>query len=354
MARRVDAKQERRTIRDFIYFDLAKAASMLSQVEGGVVAETETSRDKSEEDKSAWRFDIKVLQSELGGAESETRRTVEKRIAYHEIFGRLENTLSECGMVLNVNSTALPGSISDGSVHEQVRSSACCRVTGWTYFEDFSRMCTILERFNSISRFVVRCSALANPDFLEVQSQIEEVRIAIDTVTNKTDKARLRQQLSASERQIKAIEERLVNSLAADDDLLRGIREFIETFMPNRMSLIVYPFADSTSFQVGANLKRECFIDTDVDNLIYAYGTRPDLPLTVFGIPTSVPLRTDDRADPYSFSDGSDEADVQSGFEQGFRQVFKALEDLESLVRFSRFPRVTLYPIAVYRENVQV
>jgi len=40
---------------------------------------------------------------------------------------------------------------------------------------------------------------------------------------------------------------------------------------------------------------------------------------------------------------------ASAGFEQGFRGVFAGMEGLEAKVRFSRYPNVTVHPIAVYR-----
>jgi len=36
-------------------------------------------------------------------------------------------------------------------------------------------------------------------------------------------------------------------------------------------------------------------------------------------------------------------------FEKAFRGVFGALEEMELIVRYSRYPNVTVHPIAVYR-----
>jgi hypothetical protein len=36
-------------------------------------------------------------------------------------------------------------------------------------------------------------------------------------------------------------------------------------------------------------------------------------------------------------------------FEKAFRAMFGAMEGMESFVRYSRYPNVTVHPVAVYR-----
>ena len=36
-------------------------------------------------------------------------------------------------------------------------------------------------------------------------------------------------------------------------------------------------------------------------------------------------------------------------FEKGLRGMFRGMDDLEQFIRFSRYPNVSVYPLAVYR-----
>ena len=49
-----------------------------------------------------------------------------------------------------------------------------------------------------------------------------------------------------------------------------------------------------------------------------------------------------------ALGEGGEDMD-QVGYERAFRAVFEGLEGMENLARFSRYPNVTVYPIAVYR-----
>ena len=86
-------------------------------------------------------------------------------------------------------------------------------------------------------------------------------------------------------------------------------------------------------------------------NVIFAYGTRPNVHLTIFGLITSLPTSDNTGFNPWEefqnrlTSNGSDE----DAFQAALGNVFSSMEGFEKFVRFARYPNVTIYPIAVYR-----
>jgi len=91
--------------------------------------------------------------------------------------------------------------------------------------------------------------------------------------------------------------------------------------------------------------------------LLYGYGQRPNVPLTVTGLVTSKPPEGGYSFDPLEEFDGFNEDETddsdeknQKVIELAFRRVFAALEGMEDFVRYSRYPNVTVHPIAVYRD----
>ncbi len=54
-------------LRDLIYFDFNKAASLFSQVEGGLLKEMQESSEAGRSKKVAGGLDLKVIKSELSG-----------------------------------------------------------------------------------------------------------------------------------------------------------------------------------------------------------------------------------------------------------------------------------------------
>jgi hypothetical protein len=90
-------------------------------------------------------------------------------------------------------------------------------------------------------------------------------------------------------------------------------------------------------------------VDSDLEHLLYGYGPRPNVPLSVFGLITSLPPKNDTPFDPMKEFEGGSQLSEKEAFERGFRGVFVGMEALESMVRYSRYPNVTVHPIAVYR-----
>jgi hypothetical protein len=105
------------------------------------------------------------------------------------------------------------------------------------------------------------------------------------------------------------------------------------------------------SFQVLANLKKDCFLDGDFDNFIFAYGTRPTIKLTILGLISSFPDKESPPFDPMAEFNTESEHQMpdEIAFGKGFRSLFTAFEGFNKFTRYSRYPNVTVYPLAVYR-----
>lgn len=86
-----------------------------------------------------------------------------------------------------------------------------------------------------------------------------------------------------------------------------------------------------------------------LEHLLYGYGNRPNVALTVFGLITSIPTDAKPTFDPMKEFEGLSELSESMALEKGFRNAFIGLEAMEGLVRYSRYPNVTVHPIAVYR-----
>ena len=81
--------------------------------------------------------------------------------------------------------------------------------------------------------------------------------------------------------------------------------------------------------------------------------------LTVFGLVTSVPGPSGLPFDPmaeYSEFTGDDREEEEktdeeraAGFEMVFRGMFGAMDGMEQFARPTRYPRITVFPIAIYR-----
>jgi hypothetical protein len=176
---------------------------------------------------------------------------------------------------------------------------------------------------------------------------ISDQETAADQFRDRNQKAVAKAQVGKMRRQVQELLKPQLNII--DDWLVQGMRLFINTFMSTRINFRIYPFSACPGFQVLCNLKRDCFVDSDLEHLLYGYGNRPNVPLAVFGLITSLPPKESTAFNPMQEFADDPELGKSAAFEQGFRGVFAGMEGMEAIVRFSRYPNVTVHPIAVYR-----
>ena len=114
------------------------------------------------------------------------------------------------------------------------------------------------------------------------------------------------------------------------------------------------PFDDFSDFQILANLKSEYLVNGDFENVIYTYGTRPNIKLTVFGVITSCPQKEDKRVDlndEYLAYSNDELSDVEA-YDKVFRNVFSSFEAFEKSFFVPSYPKIAISPIGIYREII--
>ena len=339
-----------KTIRDLIYFDFDKAASIWSQFEEGLLERTSVTEDLGKDRSAGTKFGLPgIAEANLGVDYLQKKSTLQSKTLHHDLLNRVETRLTDNELVTDLST---PGG--DVTTAEQVRSVISgrpyLRGEGDSVIEDYRRIMAISEKFNEIVGFIVK----ATQETARKSAAYSELEAMIAAEEASAAQIRDRNQRIVKKAQVKQMRDKIEELLkpqlkSVDEWLIDGMRLFVNTFMPSRINFRIYPFPGIPSFQILCNLKRDCFVDSDVEHLLYGYGNRPNVPLAVFGLITSLPPEEPSEFDPLKeFRDNPALAE-SSGFEQGFRGVFAGMEGMEALVRFSRYPNVTVHPIAVYR-----
>jgi hypothetical protein len=216
--------------------------------------------------------------------------------------------------------------------------------------EDYRRILAISSKFNEIVEFLAQAAQdtlKKSAEYQELQAMLTSARQAVDNIPDRNKKASERARVKVLQKQTEAMLKPQVEKI--DSWLLNGIQLWINTFMPTRINFRIYPFASSPSFQVLCNLKRECFVDQDLEHLLYGYGNRPSVALSVFGLITALPPKDGVLFDPLKEFENAGELTEREAFERALRAMFGAMDEIEAFVRFFRYPNVTVHPIAVYR-----
>lgn len=346
--------QENVILRDFIYFDFAKAASIFSQIQGGFITGVETKVEEEKDQRKIRKYDLKVFKPEFGGVETEKRSLIESKILYHDLYAKVEEYLFEQNLAIDISQDVQSSNFDKAGFRETLSKKFYIRTEGWAVLEDYQRIKNIADKFKEVNEFIGKCvlsSLEQTPEYQALQSQIKDKKSEIKGLTDRNIRAKQEIILKTIEENLEKQKRKATTIGDLPDWLLKGTKNFIDAFMPNRTNLIIYPFGDYPQFHIIANLKRDCFVDTDLENILFAYGYRPNIKLAVFGLITSLPKETEDIFDPMKeFTAVSESGQRENiSFEKGIRGLFSGFEGIERMVRFSRFPNITVYPIAVYR-----
>ncbi|MDF2181153.1 hypothetical protein [Neptuniibacter sp. CAU 1671] len=339
-------------LRDILYFDFDKAASLVSQLEGGLAKQRAETSEETQDERNIRKYELlKVFKSEFGGIQTDKKTVLETKVLHHDLLVRLEETLIELGFATNINGTV---SISDNSsleiMHSEISKSPYVKVEGWCAFEDFEKLYESTKNFNDLLGFIKRCelNSVLNIDQLKLQLK------SIEEESGKNSK-RYKDATAEFKKYDKLITEN-IDKAKLPEWLFEGVREWIDTYIDGRLNLRVCPFEEFPEIEIIANLKRTCFIDDDLKHLMYGYGSEPNRKLCVLGLVTSVPPRDEttlfDMYEPYvKKKDIEGETEVEA-IERAFRAIFPALRNMEKFTSFHSYPRIVVHPIAVYR-NIQ-
>jgi len=338
-------------LRDLLYFDVEKASSIYSQFEWGQLQSTSIAEEDTSGSEASASLSIPQVASASAGLDRGERRTVlQTRVIHHDLLNRLEHHLEQAGLLVDLNQ-ALPGETSSpDDIRKPMESAPYVRATGWSVIEDYKRIGEISQRFNDLIEFVARSArqnAKKTPQYAELEASLAEQRRSTKAIKDPTKRALAKAALAKLEESIGALAN--VGPSKVDEWVINGMLLWISTFIPQRINFRVYPFPGCPSFQVMCNLKRGSFVDQDLEHVLYAYGVRPDIRLTVVGLVTSIPPRSGHPFDPLAEFAHEDQLSNEARFEKAFRGVFRAMEGFEVFVRYSRYPNVTVHPIAVYR-----
>ena len=338
-------------IRDLVYLDFDKAASIWSQFEGGLRERISITEDDGKQQKAGVKFGIpKIAEANLGADYAQKRSALETKILHHDILNRVDDELSSHKLIFDISSSVTPDEMMAENIRASIGKTPYIKATGQCVIEDYPRILSICEQYNNVIDFIAQCglqSIKSSPEYVQMQTEIEDARKRIGKIKNRDEKSKQKRELKALEASIKDMAKSEIEGV--EQWLLDGIKLWINTFMPTRINFRTYPIPSCPDFQVICNLKRECFVDQDPEHLLYGYGNKPNVDLTVFGLITSIPSADDERFDPMTeFADES-KLDDKVVFERAFRGIFGAMDDIEAFVRYSRYPNITVHPIAIYR-----
>lgn len=339
-------------LRDLIYFDVEKAASLLSQFKEGLPTEITESEETSGGSTGSVSGNIGMIGGELGGSKTSSEKRAQKKILHHDILRRVEDLLFSHGLALDLNKAADHTDVDGEVLRELIEGVGYVRAEGSVSIEDYNRLQQLAERFEFIADFINRCNRTAlkqSDEYQKQKKQIEDLKSKIEDIDDRNERAKMDKIVESKEGKLDQIIDNLSEKVDKPDEwILEGIRKWIDIFNPNHTHLRLSPFSSNQSIELISNLKEDCLFDDDKRHMIFSYGGRPNLDLTMVGLVTSVPSKGESSFSPTELA--RDKEGDAEGFEVAFKNMFGALDNLDSFSEFSNYPNIKVYPIAVYRK----
>ena len=338
-------------IRDLIYFDFDKAASIASQLEGGLLREIHESQSDSDEIGLGMNLHF----FNVGGKTADSRSKLAVRSLHHDLLARVVQSLRTQELSLDLTKEFASKTHDVETLHSELETRPYVQAEGVSRFHDFERIKTLVNGVNAVIDFAAesaRDSIKKSEAYQIIARQVDEAEQELKAINNPKQKSAAKRDVKSAKAQLEQIVDVAVanaQSSQLPDWQVKGIDSFINLIVPRRKLLVLQPFNDNPDLKLICNLKEDCFVDSDLDNLLFAYGSQPNVRLSVFGLATHIPakesLPSDD--DPKNAGETSDDAVQQ--LERAFESVFDGIKPIENFGRFAYYPRVTVYPLAVYR-----
>ncbi len=337
------------SIKDLIYFDYDKAKSLNSQLSGGLLKELTKTIEEESGSNGELGIDIKVFKASVGGNDKGKEVKTETIEIYHELLNQIEQELYNNKILVDLNDNFDNGERSFNDFLEDVPNFKYIKATGWSTFEDFDRFKNIMTNFNEIQRLIYGSALENNEEVKKLKEQINDLKVELKKKPNAHKEIA---RLNALEKNYDKEITKQMQSYFLDENFIERVHTFLDTFSANRLNFRLAPFDYFNDFQILANLKSEYLINGNFENIIYTYGSRPNIKLSVFGIITSCPQKIDQRIDLNDEYLGYDDAELIESdvFIKAFRNVFASFEAFEKFFFVPSYPKIAVSPIAIYQE----
>jgi hypothetical protein len=340
----------KKTIKDLLYFDLQKSISLYSQMDEGIITQSTENTEEGGDINSSLGVDVKIFQAKIGASANDKESKSTTRIPHHNLLNKLQENIYNSKSYIDLDKID-DLELDSEKLHQLLKSKSFIKATGWVNIEDYDRLKKIAKRFNSISQFIQQCSIADSDEKEQYDILIQDLKKQRKLVNSQKDrnvKTKDNIRLNKLEDDLEKLLDEYNDTGKIPEYLVNGIQLFIDTFLPDRINFRFYPYENLPSFEILSNLKRKHFVETDIENITFSYGSRPNLKMTIFGMITSLPEKDEELFDP--LKKDLEEGEESIVFERAFRGVFRGFEGFEQFVRYSSFPRITVNPLAVYRE----
>jgi hypothetical protein len=305
--------------REFLYVDLQRVRSLLSQLGGGLVEQVKAFKGDTLQGEAQAR----ILGIGGKGGYSHDWRSEESRSLQDMTFSVFEDAAEEMGMIRDLEESFFrPDSWDSGLVHESIRPSEIIRLTCDLQILDGELFRARLERFLKMIDSLIRINP---PEIKQGASQKQK-----DSV------------LQAAKKEIMG---------GLDERQIEAIWEFIESFLGDTIAMRALPCGTEHleyAFN-GALLGRNEYIQEEREHLFSRYGTDLRDWVCVLHVAT-IPHQGDQASDFSNLNFMLSSGEIsRAKTERGAAELLAILEGV-GILDGPRWPTISVTPLGIYRD----
>lgn len=282
-------------IRDIVYFDTLKAASLLSQFSNGFPTQVVESSEKTYGSSYGGSLGVPLVKGEAQSEKGNRHEKSQTKVLHHDLLDRVEEQLFNHGFCIDLNNVFKDSEINGELLREVIAGSNYIRFEGSVIIQDFNRLSMIAENFSYLNEFINKCVAQGiedSPEVIALRNELSELERQAKAEKDRNKRSKIKALLKSKKDKVESlIKSSTTVSKPPDDWLLEGINKWVSLYNKDQLHFRFHFDQSEDGCEIFANLKRRCFVDSDIENIKFAYGRHPNIKLTVFGLITSVPTR---------------------------------------------------------------
>lgn len=302
---------EIRCIRDFIYIDIERVKSILSQLEEGLIDEMQVMHGNSGSTTLGGEAGLLGIFKATADSEIQFHRELSETKSLHDyIYNKVESLLLNENQLVRIPNQEIRTYSS--RLRDSIGNTSFILAKGKVTINDFSRLRKLLENYEELSKFIAKCVISSKKENL-TQAQ---AKLAYDDLVHDFTKS-------------------------LDKEMRKGLNHLIDMFYHDRIVIKIIPYREYPDFRFVGNIDKT-YLRDDIESIVYKYGSAPVSDWTIFGQIASVP--PENRSDQIFNMTGNQ-------IENAFNQMFDAYRKIENMAQSVTYPEISITPIAIYRES---
>lgn len=301
---------EKLKIRDFIYLDVERLKSIVSQFENGMIDSFESTKGSNAETQAEVEGSVfGFLKARGQQSFAWQKQQTETKTLHDHIFNFVEAKLQKNSDIFAIPGDIIETNYLDEELRSKISHTSFIIVEGYALINDYTRITELLENYDDLSKFFTKIAEQNIPSSLDPQQRKEATK-------------------------------KIRSDLFLDKSLNSGIRLLFDLFFKDRVIIKFVPFEQSRNFRLVGNIDQN-YLRESIDSIVYKYGTNPSQKWKMFAQIAEIPQKIPDKLN---------ESFLGAEVDVALQKVFESFRGIEAMIQTIVYPEIAVTPIAIYRE----